>query len=40
MRRPGEPLLYALGIDPPAEKDDEVRVIVRIVPRQVVSFSP
>ncbi|MFE0673740.1 PPOX class F420-dependent oxidoreductase [Streptomyces sp. NPDC058867] len=28
-----------LGIDPPAEKEDEVRVIVRIVPRKVVSFS-
>ncbi|QTD97845.1 PPOX class F420-dependent oxidoreductase [Streptomyces cyanogenus] len=28
-----------LGIDPPAENDDEVRVIVRIVPQKVVSFS-
>ncbi|GHI08530.1 pyridoxamine 5'-phosphate oxidase [Streptomyces cellostaticus] len=28
-----------LGIDPPAEKDDEVRVIIRVVPRKVVSFS-
>ncbi|MFI6656155.1 PPOX class F420-dependent oxidoreductase [Streptomyces sp. NPDC050523] len=28
-----------LGIDPPAEKDDEVRVIIRIVPRRIVSFS-
>ncbi|MFJ3301620.1 PPOX class F420-dependent oxidoreductase [Streptomyces sp. NPDC086549] len=28
-----------LGIDPPAEKDDEVRVIIRIVPRKVVAFS-
>lgn len=28
-----------LGIDPPAENDDEVRVIIRVVPRKVVSFS-
>ena len=28
-----------LGIDPPAEKDDETRVIVRIVPRRVVTFA-
>jgi PPOX class probable F420-dependent enzyme len=28
-----------LGIDPPAEKDDETRVIIRIVPRKVVGFS-
>lgn len=28
-----------LGIDPPAEKDDEVRVIIRVVPRKIVSFS-
>ncbi|MCX4761180.1 PPOX class F420-dependent oxidoreductase [Streptomyces sp. NBC_01275] len=28
-----------LGIDPPAEKDEEVRVIIRIVPRKVVGFS-
>lgn len=28
-----------LGIDPPAEKDDEVRVIVRVVPRKIVRFS-
>ncbi|AWW40141.1 pyridoxamine 5'-phosphate oxidase [Streptomyces sp. AS58] len=28
-----------LGIDPPAEKDDEVRVIIRIVPRKVIGFS-
>lgn len=27
-----------LGIDPPAEKDDEVRVIVRVVPRKIVRF--
>ncbi|MFF7974674.1 TIGR03618 family F420-dependent PPOX class oxidoreductase [Streptomyces sp. NPDC007905] len=28
-----------LGIDPPAEQGDEVRVIIRVVPRKVVSFS-
>ncbi|WP_217235653.1 PPOX class F420-dependent oxidoreductase [Streptomyces sp. AC555_RSS877] len=28
-----------LGIDPPAEEDDEVRVILRVVPRKIVSFS-
>ncbi|WP_286257672.1 PPOX class F420-dependent oxidoreductase [Streptomyces graminofaciens] len=28
-----------LGIDPPAEKDDEVRVIVRIVPERIIGFS-
>ncbi|AZQ34013.1 PPOX class F420-dependent oxidoreductase [Streptomyces cyaneochromogenes] len=28
-----------LGIDPPAEKDDETRVIVRVVPRKIVRFS-
>ncbi|MBO4255978.1 PPOX class F420-dependent oxidoreductase [Streptomyces griseorubiginosus] len=28
-----------LGIDPPAEKDDEVRVIVRVVPRKIIGFS-
>ncbi|MGW1213155.1 PPOX class F420-dependent oxidoreductase [Streptomyces sp. NPDC002499] len=28
-----------LGIDPPGEKDDEVRVIIRIVPRKIVGFS-
>ena len=28
-----------LGIDPPAEKEDEVRVIVRVVPRRIVGFS-
>ncbi|MFF3335889.1 PPOX class F420-dependent oxidoreductase [Streptomyces sp. NPDC002888] len=28
-----------LGIDPPAEKDDEVRVIIRVVPRKIVAFS-
>ncbi|MEU9368613.1 PPOX class F420-dependent oxidoreductase [Streptomyces avermitilis] len=28
-----------LGIDPPAEKDDEVRVIIRVVPQKIVGFS-
>ena len=28
-----------LGIDPPAEKADEVRLIIRVVPRKVVGFS-
>ncbi|WP_458243110.1 PPOX class F420-dependent oxidoreductase [Streptomyces sp. MAI_2237] len=28
-----------LGIDPPAEKDDEVRVILRVTPRRIVGFS-
>jgi PPOX class probable F420-dependent enzyme len=28
-----------LGIDPPAEKDDEVRVIIRVVPERIVGFS-
>jgi PPOX class probable F420-dependent enzyme len=28
-----------LGIDPPGEKDDEVRLIIRVVPRKVVRFS-
>lgn len=28
-----------LGIDPPGEKDDEVRLIIRVVPRKVVGFS-
>lgn len=28
-----------LGIDPPAEKDDEVRVIIRVVPEKIVGFS-
>ncbi|MEV0552754.1 MULTISPECIES: PPOX class F420-dependent oxidoreductase [unclassified Streptomyces] len=28
-----------LGIDPPAEKDDQVRVIVRVVPERIVGFS-
>jgi PPOX class probable F420-dependent enzyme len=29
-----------LGIDPPAEKDDEVRLIVRITPEKVICFAP
>jgi PPOX class probable F420-dependent enzyme len=29
-----------LGIDPPAEKEDEVRVIVCVIPRKVVAFTP
>ncbi|MFE9437620.1 PPOX class F420-dependent oxidoreductase [Streptomyces sp. NPDC006602] len=28
-----------LGTDPPAERDDEVRVIIRVVPRKIVGFS-
>lgn len=28
-----------LGVDPPSEKEDEVRVIVRVVPERVVGFS-
>ncbi|MFI6487976.1 PPOX class F420-dependent oxidoreductase [Streptomyces sp. NPDC050564] len=28
-----------LGIDPPAEKGDEVRVIIRVVPQKIVGFS-
>lgn len=28
-----------LGIDPPAERDDETRVIIRVVPRKIVRFS-
>jgi PPOX class probable F420-dependent enzyme len=28
-----------LGIDPPAEAEDEVRVIIRVVPRKIVGFS-
>ncbi|MET7436458.1 PPOX class F420-dependent oxidoreductase [Streptomyces sp. NPDC004082] len=28
-----------LGIDPPAEKDDETRVIIRVVPEKIVGFS-
>lgn len=27
-----------LGIDPPAEKDDQTRVIIRVVPRKVAEF--
>ncbi|MFC8666921.1 MULTISPECIES: PPOX class F420-dependent oxidoreductase [Streptomyces] len=28
-----------LGVDPPSEKEDEVRVIVRVVPERIVGFS-
>ena len=28
-----------LGIDPPAESEDEVRLIVRVVPEKVFSFT-
>ncbi|MEU9285359.1 PPOX class F420-dependent oxidoreductase [Streptomyces sp. NPDC048275] len=28
-----------LGIDPPGEKDDEVRLIIRVVPQKIVGFS-
>ncbi|MFJ6081886.1 PPOX class F420-dependent oxidoreductase [Streptomyces sp. NPDC092369] len=28
-----------LGIDPPAEKGDEVRVIIRVIPTKIVGFS-
>ncbi|MET9560911.1 PPOX class F420-dependent oxidoreductase [Streptomyces tauricus] len=28
-----------LGVDPPAEKEDEVRVIIRVLPERVVGFS-
>ncbi|WP_416967283.1 PPOX class F420-dependent oxidoreductase [Streptomyces sp. 4F14] len=28
-----------LGIDPPAEKEDEGRVVIRVVPEKVVGFS-
>lgn len=38
-RLPHELAHKYLGIDPPAEKDDEVRVIIRVVPRKIVGFS-
>ncbi|MET8245389.1 hypothetical protein ABZV31_13855 [Streptomyces sp. NPDC005202] len=28
-----------LGIDPPAEVDDEVRAIIRVVPWKIIGFS-
>jgi PPOX class probable F420-dependent enzyme len=28
-----------LGVDPPAESDDEVRLIVRVIPEKVTNFS-
>ncbi|MEU2285063.1 PPOX class F420-dependent oxidoreductase [Streptomyces sp. NPDC013178] len=38
-RLPHELAHKYLGIDPPEEKEDEVRVIIRVVPRKVVGFS-
>ncbi|MEV7285867.1 PPOX class F420-dependent oxidoreductase [Streptomyces sp. NPDC093252] len=38
-RLPRELSQKYLGIDPPAEKDDEVRVIVRVVPHKIIGFS-
>ncbi|MFJ2258257.1 hypothetical protein ACIOKD_07885 [Streptomyces sp. NPDC087844] len=29
----------SLGIGPPAEKGDEVRVIIRVLPERIVGFS-
>lgn len=28
-----------LGVDPPGERDDQMRVIVRVVPRKIVGFK-
>ena len=28
-----------LGVEPPAESDDEIRLIVRVIPERVTSFS-
>jgi PPOX class probable F420-dependent enzyme len=28
-----------LGVDPPGESDDEIRLIVRVVPEKVTNFS-
>lgn len=28
-----------LGVDPPAESDDEIRLIVRVIPEKVTNFS-
>jgi PPOX class probable F420-dependent enzyme len=41
---PGKRLPYELshkylGIDPPAEKDDQTRVIIRVVPQKIVGFQ-
>jgi PPOX class probable F420-dependent enzyme len=41
---PGKRLPYELshkylGIDPPAEKDDQMRVIIRVVPQKIVGFQ-
>lgn len=38
-RLPSELSHKYLGIDPPAEKDYETRVIIRVVPRKIVRFS-
>ncbi|MEU6193484.1 PPOX class F420-dependent oxidoreductase [Streptomyces sp. NPDC047061] len=38
-RLPHELSRKYLGIDPPAERDDETRLIIRVVPRRVVAFS-
>lgn len=38
-RLPYELSYTYLGIDPPAEKDEEVRVIIRVVLRKAVGFS-
>jgi PPOX class probable F420-dependent enzyme len=28
-----------LGVDPPAESDDEIRLIIRVIPEKVTNFS-
>ncbi|MGW2743374.1 PPOX class F420-dependent oxidoreductase [Streptomyces sp. NPDC001450] len=38
-RLPRELSRKYLGVDSPAEKDNEVRVIIKVVPRKVVAFS-
>lgn len=38
-RLPRELSQKYLGVDPPGERDDQVRVIVRVVPRKIVSFK-
>lgn len=40
---PGKRLPYELshkylGVDPPAEKDDQTRVIIRVVPQKILGF--
>ncbi|WP_371581052.1 hypothetical protein [Streptomyces sp. NBC_01314] len=37
-RLPYEPS-HKFGVDPPVEKDDEVRVIIRVVPERIVHFA-